>query len=255
MGKAHEIDYRLIGDDMQAVIVTLDPQEAVQAEAGALMFMEEGIAINTGTGGGLMKGFKRILTGESFFITTFVNQDRAQRKVAFAAPYPGKILALNLAETGPMLCQRDAYLCSAYGIDIEVAFTRRLGAGFFGGEGFILQKLSGAGLAFVHAGGTLLKKELAGGERVKVDTGCLVAFEEPVDYDIEFVGDLKTALFGGEGLFFATLTGPGTVYLQTLPFSRLADRVISASRFNRGETRHGGILGGLAGLTGGDRGF
>jgi uncharacterized protein (TIGR00266 family) len=255
MAKAHEIDYRLIGDDMQAVIITLDPQEAVQAEAGALMFMEEGISINTGTGGGLMKGFKRILTGESFFITTFVNQDRVQRKVAFAAPYPGKILALSLAETGPMLCQRDAYLCSAYGIDIEVAFTRRLGAGFFGGEGFILQKLSGGGLAFVHAGGTLLKRELERGERIKVDTGCLVAFEAQVEYDIEFVGDLKTALFGGEGLFFATLAGPGTAYLQTLPFSRLADRVITASRFNRGETRHGGVLGGLAGLTGGDRGF
>ncbi len=252
---AHRIDYRLVGDDMQGVIVTLDPQEAVQAEAGALMFMEEGIAINTGTGGGLLKGFKRVLAGESFFITTFLNQDSSRRNVAFSAPYPGKILALELAETGPMLCQRDAYLCSAYGIDISVAFTRRLGAGFFGGEGFILQRLTGDGLAFVHAGGTLLKKSLEAGERLKVDTGCLVSFQEGVDYDIQFVGDLKTALFGGEGLFFATLTGPGMVYLQTLPFSRLADRVMTAARVNRGETRGRGFLGGLGGLTGGDRGF
>lgn len=244
MAEAHPLDYQLVGDDMQAVIVTLDPREAVQAEAGAMMFLEEGIAINTGTGGGFMKGLKRVLAGESFFITTFYNQTEDKRKLAFAAPYPGKILALDLAQTGDMLCQRDAYLCSAYGIDISVAFTRRLGAGFFGGEGFILQRLSGGGLAFVHAGGTLLKKSLQAGECLRVDTGCLVALEQQVQYDIQFVGDLKTALFGGEGLFFATLTGPGTVYLQTLPFSRLADRVMSASRLNRGESRHGGILGG-----------
>jgi uncharacterized protein (TIGR00266 family) len=255
MNTAHQIEYQIVGDDMQAVIVTLDPGEAVQAEAGALMFMEEGIAMNTGTGGGLMKGFKRILSGESFFITTFVNQGREKRKLAFAAPYPGKILGLDLAETGSMLCQRDAYLASAYGIDISVAFTKRLGTGFFGGEGFILQRLTGDGLAFVHAGGTLLKKTLASKERLKVDTGCMVAIEEQVDYDIEFVGNLKTALFGGEGLFFATLTGPGTIYLQTLPFSRLADRVITATRVNVGENRSGGILGGLSNLTGGDRLF
>ena len=249
---AHDIDYRLVGDDMQAVIITLDPEEAVQAEAGAMMFMESGVEMNTETGGGLMKGMKRILAGESFFITTFMNKSDSRRKVSFAAPYPGKILSLNLKETGTMLCQRDAYLCSAYGIDISVAFTKRLGAGFFGGEGFILQKLSGDGFAFVHAGGTLLKRTLSAGETLRVDTGCLAAFEENVDYNIEFVGGLKTAFFGGEGLFFATLTGPGTVYLQTLPFSRMADRVMAAVMRNRGEARSGSILGGLSNLTGGD---
>lgn len=255
MQKAHEVDYHLVGDDMQAVIITLDPDEAVQAEAGAMMFLEEGIVMNTGTGGGLMKGFKRILSGESFFITTFLNQSAEKRKLAFSAPYPGKILTINLKERGPMLCQRDAYLCSAYGIEISVAFTKRLGAGFFGGEGFILQKLYGDGLAFIHAGGTLIKRSLSKGERIRVDTGCIAAFDESVDYDIEFVGGLKTALFGGEGLFFATLTGPGTIYMQTLPFSRLADRVITAASSNRGEPQKGGIFGGLSGLTGGDGRF
>ena len=255
MAKAHQLDYQLVGDDMQAVIITLDPQEAVQAEAGAMMFLEEGIRVHTGTGGGFMKGLKRVLVGESFFITTFYNESGGKRKLAFSAPYPGKILASPLHETGALLCQRDAYLCSAYGIDISVAFTKRLGAGFFGGEGFILQRLSGDGLAFIHAGGTLLKKTLQSRESLRVDTGCLVAFEEQVDYDIKFVGDFKTALFGGEGLFYATLTGPGVVYMQTLPFSRLADRVIAASGINRGESRRGGFLQGLGGITGGDRGF
>jgi uncharacterized protein (TIGR00266 family) len=211
--------------------------------------------MDTGTGGGVMKGIKRVLSGESFFITTFVNQSKKKKNVAFSAPFPGKILALNLKETGTLLCQRDAYLCSAYGIDISVAFTKRLGAGFFGGEGFILQKLTGDGLAFIHAGGTLLKKTLKNGERIRVDTGCIVAFEECVDYDIEFVGGLKTAFFGGEGLFFAALSGPGTIYMQTLPFSRLADRVISAVGKTRGEMRGRGLFGGLSGLTGGDRRF
>lgn len=255
MPKAHEIDYKIVGDDMQAVIVTLDPGEAVQAEAGALMFMEEGIAIETGTGGGIMKGVKRILAGESFFITTFFNQAKERRSLAFAAPYPGKILSMDLAATGTMLCQRDAYLCSAYGIEVSVAFTKRLGAGFFGGEGFILEKLAGQGLAFIHAGGTLIKKTLAGGEKIKIDTGCIVAFEEQVDFDIEFVGNIKTAFFGGEGLFFATLKGPGTIYMQTLPFSRFADRVLASARSNRGEVRGPGLFGGLGGLTGGDRRF
>jgi len=254
MGVAHEIDYRIIGDDMQGVIITLDPGEAVQAEAGAMLFMEDGIEINT-EAGGIMKGLKRILAGESFFITTFVNKSNLRRKVAFSAPYPGKIMALDLASKGTMLCQRDAYLCSAYGIDISVAFTKRLGAGFFGGEGFILQKLSGDGLAFIHAGGTLIKKSLKQGEILKVDTGSLVAFEEMVDYDIEFVGGLKTAFFGGEGLFFATLKGPGDIYLQTLPFSRFADRVIAATYKNKGEFRNRGFLGGLDGIVGGDNRF
>ena len=256
MPGVHEIEYKIVGDDMQAVIISLGPGEAIQAEAGSLMFLEDGISINTGTGGGVLKGVKRILAGESFFITTFMNEGSEKRNAAFAAPYPGKILALNLAESGSMLCQRDAYLCSAYGIDISVVFTKRLGAGFFGGEGFILQKLSGAGYAFIHAGGTLIRKALKQGEKLRVDTGCIVAFEEQVDYDIESVGDLKTAFFGGEGLFFATLTGPGNIYLQTLPFSRLADRIIAASRLSREEGRGlGGIFGDFGGLTGGDRRF
>ncbi len=254
MAKAHEIDYRIVGDDMQSVIITLDPGEAVQAEAGAMLFMEEGIDINTEMGG-FMKGIKRVIAGESFFITTFINRAGAKRRVSFAAPYPGKILAVDLKSIGNILCQRDAYLCSAYGIDISVAFTKRLGAGFFGGEGFILQKLSGDGIAFIHAGGTLIKKVLKSNEILKVDTGCLVAFEESVDYDIEFVGGLKTAFFGGEGLFFTTLKGPGTIYLQTLPFSRFADRVITATYKNRGEVRNRGFLGGLDGFLGGDNRF
>lgn len=243
---AHQIEYRLVGDDMQAVIVELDPGETVQAEAGAMMFMEDGIAMNTEMQGGLLGGLKRMVGGESLFLTTFTNQGRDKKHVAFAAPYPGKILPLDLAVTGPMVCQRDAYLCSAYGIQITVTFTKRLGAGFFGGEGFILERLEGDGLGFIHAGGTLIKHELAPGEGLNVDTGCLVAFQESVDYDIKSVGGIKSMFFGGEGLFFARLTGPGIVYLQTLPFSRLADRVIAASGFgSRDEVKRGGPLGGL----------
>ncbi|MFQ5602090.1 MAG: TIGR00266 family protein [bacterium] len=250
---AHQIDYELVGDDMQAVIITLDSGEMVQAEAGAMMYMTDGVNMNTGTGGGLLKGVKRILTGESFFITTFQYSGSGQGKVAFAAPYPGKIIPLDLNASGSMLCQRDAYLCSAYGIDISIAFTKRLGAGFFGGEGFILQKLQGDGLAFVHAGGAIIERQLSAEESLKVDTGCLVAIEESVDYDIQFVGGIKTAFFGGEGLFFAKLKGPGKVYLQTLPFSRLADRVSSAIRSNVGEVKRGGSLGILGDIIGGDR--
>jgi len=244
---AHQIDYKLIGDDMQAVVISLDPGEIVQAEAGSMMFMETGIEMNTEMQGGLLGGIKRKLGGESLFITTFKNNGTGKKHVSFAAPYPGKIIPFNLAETGTMLCQRDAYLCSAFGIDISVAFTRRLGAGFFGGEGFILQKLSGNGYTFIHAGGTVIKHELDAGQILKVDTGCLVAFQESVSYNIEMVKGIKTALFGGEGLFFAQLTGPGKVYLQTLPFSRMANRVISASGFSgsKGEVKRGmgGILG------------
>ncbi len=251
---AHEIDYEIIGDDMQAAIITLDGNEMVQAEAGAMMFMTDGIQMNTGTGGGLLKGVKRILSGESFFITTFQNTASGRERVAFGAPYPGKIIPMDLQKMGPMLCQRDAYLCSAYGIDISIAFTKRLGAGFFGGEGFILQKLQGDGLAFVHAGGAIMEMKLSAGESLRVDTGCLVAFQESVDYDIQFVGGIKTAFFGGEGLFFAKLTGPGTVYLQTLPFSRLADRVASATRSSTGEVKRGGSISGILGdIIGGDR--
>ncbi len=245
---ADRIEYKLVGDDMQAVIVALDPGETVQAEAGSMMFMESGVEMKTEMQGGVFGGFKRMIGGESFFVVTFVNEGSAKRHVSFAAPYPGKILPLDLGETGPMLCQRDAYLCSARGIEIEVAFTKRLGAGFFGGEGFILQKLSGEGLAFIHAGGTVLKHNLGQGQSLDVDTGCLVAFERSVDYDIRMIKGVKTMLFGGEGLFYAHLTGPGTVYLQTLPFSRLADRVVhSAGMGSKGEVRRGGagVLGDL----------
>ncbi len=242
---AHEIDYEIIGDDLQGVIVELDPQEAVQAEAGAMLYMEPGIEMNTGTGGGIFKGLKRALTGESFFITTFKHTGGGKAHVAFGAPYPGKIIPMDLLPLGgTMLCQKDAFLCCAYGIDISVAFTKRLGAGLFGGEGFILQRLSGDGLAFCHAGGAIIQRDLAHGETLRVDTGCLVAFQESVDYDIRFVGGFKNAMFGGEGLFLASLTGPGRVFLQTLPFSRLADRLSAATRQNRGEHRGVGGVGG-----------
>ncbi|MEM5947538.1 TIGR00266 family protein [Spirochaetia bacterium 38H-sp] len=230
------IDYEIFGDDMQIVEITLDPGEAVRAEAGAMMYMDEGIVMQTKMDGGIWGGFKRMLTGESFFITNFINESNKIKKVAFAAPYPGKVVALDLAQFGgSFICQKDSYLCSAYGVDIDVVFTKRLGAGFFGGEGFILQKLSGDGLAFVHAGGTIIKKELASGETLRVDTGCVVAMQPGVDYDIRFVSGFKNALFGGEGLFLTTLTGPGLVYLQSLPISRLADRIASAAISRKGQ--------------------
>jgi len=240
-----------VGDDLQGVIVELDPQEAVQAEAGAMLFMEPGIEMSTGTGGGVFKGLQRVLTGESFFITTFRHGGSGKSHVAFAAPYPGKILALELGPLGGgLLCQKDAFLCCAYGIEISVAFTKRLGAGLFGGEGFILQNLVGDGQVFCHAGGAIIQRDLAPGETLRVDTGCLVAFQPTVDYDIGFVGGFKNALFGGEGLFLATLTGPGRVWLQTLPFSRLADRISSAVGRNKGEHRGVGGLMGKRGLLG-----
>jgi uncharacterized protein (TIGR00266 family) len=260
---AHEIDYKLIGDDMQAVIVTLDPNETVVAEAGAMMYMQDDINMNTtldpsgsGTGimGRLLKGAKRALAGDSFFITTFTNEGSKRRDVAFAAPFPGKILAVDLrAWGGRLLAQKDSFLCAAFGIEISIAFNRRIGAGFFGGEGFILQKLQGDGLAFLHASGTLAEAKLAAGESLRVDTGCLVAMEESVDYDIQMVPGIKTALFGGEGLFFVKLTGPGRVVLQTLPFSRLADRIIAAApRAGGKRVGEGSLLGGLGGMLDGD---
>ncbi len=262
----HDIDYRLIGDDLQIVEIELDPGESVRAEAGAMLYMDGDIRMDTGTGGGLMRGLKRRLTGESFFITSFVNEGRRKARVAFSAPYPGKVVPLDVgAEGGSFLCQKDTFLCAANGIEIEVAFTKKIGAGLFGGEGFILQRLEGDGLAFCHAGGAIVERDLAGGEILKVDTGCLVAFSESVDYDIQFQGGFKNALFGGEGLFLARVEGPGKVFLQSLPFSRLADRIVAASRMyaNQGETRSGGgtlgALGGLAaggllgGLLGGDQ--
>jgi uncharacterized protein (TIGR00266 family) len=256
---ADVIDYKIFGDDMQMVEIELDPGEGVRAEAGALTYMEPGVEMQTSTGGGVFKGLKRMVTGESFFITSFLNRDRGKQRVAFAAPYPGKIIPLDLdAMGGRFLCQKDSFLCAAQGIEIEVAFTKRLGAGIFGGEGFILQRLEGDGLAFVHAGGTIIERDLAQAETLRVDTGCLVAFAPTVDYDIQFVGGFTNALFGGEGIFLARLTGPGKVYLQSLPFSRLADRVLAAARFQqRGEQKGVAGMGGniLGGLLGGDTNF
>lgn len=243
---ADVIDYKIYGDDMQLVEIELDPGEGVRAEAGTMTYMEPGIEMQTGTGGGVFKGLKRAITGESFFITTFLNNGNAKSHTAFAAPYPGKIIPIELREFGgALICQKDSFLCAASGIEIEIAFTKRLGAGIFGGEGFILQRLEGDGRAFVHAGGTIVEKNLAAGETLRVDTGCLVAFDTSVDYDIQFVGGFTNALFGGEGLFLARLTGPGKVYLQSLPFSRLADRVLAAANFQRtGETKGAAGLGG-----------
>ncbi|MCC6798386.1 MAG: TIGR00266 family protein [Candidatus Hydrogenedentes bacterium] len=255
MAKAHEIDYQIHGDDMQLVEIELDPGEGVRAEAGAMTYMEPGIQMETNTGGGLLKGFKRMVTGESFFITNFINNGAGKQKVGFAAPYPGKIIPIDLAKVGnSFLCQKDSFLCAAQGIEVNVAFTKKIGAGLFGGEGFILQKLDGDGLAFVHAGGTVIKKDLRAGETLRVDTGCLVAFHPTMRYDIQMVGGFKNALFGGEGLFLATITGPGPVLLQSLPFSRLADRIRAAMGGSVGQSKGVGGLGGnlLGGLISGD---
>lgn len=234
-----EIDFKLYGDDMQFVEIELDPQETVIAEAGSLMMMEDQIRMETifgatSSGGGLMdklKGAgKRLITGESLFITTFTNEGQGKKHVSFAAPYPGKIIPMDLQKlNGKLICQKDAFLAAANGVTIGVEFQRKLGTGFFGGEGFIMQKLEGDGLAFIHAGGTVVRKDLQRGERLKVDTGCLVAMTADVDYNIEAVKGVKTALFGGEGLFFATLQGPGSVWIQSMPFNRLASRVFSAA--------------------------
>jgi len=223
---AHEIDYQIIGDDMQLVVIELDPQESVRAEAGAMLYMEQGIEMQTNATGGILGGLKRIVTGESFFITSFTNRGNFSSHVAFSAPYPGKIIPIDLSKlNGSIFCQKDAFLCAAEGIDIEVAFTKRIGTGLFGGEGFILQKLIGDGISFVHAGGTIIKKTLQVGDVLRVDTGCLVAFSTTINYNIQAVSGFKNALFGGEGLFLAELTGEGEVYLQSLPFSRLVDRI------------------------------
>jgi len=243
------IDYDIVGDDMQLVEVELDPQEGVRAEAGTMIYMGDGIRMQTDTGGGLFKGFKRMVSGESFFITTFLHEGRGKSHVAFAAPYPGKIIPIQLGDfDGEFLCQKDAFLCANASVEIEVAFTKRMGAGLFGGEGFILQRLMGQGWTFIHAGGTVVKRELDAGQSLRVDTGCLAAFSSSIDYDVEFVGGFKNALFGGEGIFLTTLTGPGTVYLQSLPFSRLADRIVAGQFSNRGESEGPagtGILGDL----------
>lgn len=260
---AHEIDYRISGSEMQYVEIELDPGESVVAEAGSLMMMDEGIGMETifGDGSGENKGLmgkllgagKRLLTGESLFMTVFTNRGRGKQSVGFASPYPGKIVPMDLSELGgKVVCQKDSFLCAAKGVSIGIEFQRKLGTGFFGGEGFIMQKIEGDGLAFVHAGGTICEKVLQPGEMIRVDTGCLVAMTRDVDYDIEFVKGIKTALFGGEGLFFATLRGPGKVWLQSLPFSRMADRVLAAAG-PRGRKEEGGILGGIGNLLDGDK--
>jgi uncharacterized protein (TIGR00266 family) len=248
------ISYEIIGDDMQAVVLTMGAGDEVRAEAGAMTYMTEGIEMDARMQGGLLGGLKRkILAGESFFLTFFRCQ-APEATVAFAGPYPGKIIRMPL-QGSALLCQRDSFLCAAGQIDINVEFTKKLGAGFFGGEGFILERLEGSGDAFIHSGGTIILKELKAGEKLRVDTGCLVAFDPTVDYDIQFVGGIKTAIFGGEGLFFASMTGPGRVWIQTLPFSRLADRIIAARGGDREDVKRdlGGTLGAIGDLIGGDR--
>ncbi|WP_026699724.1 TIGR00266 family protein [Salibacterium aidingense] len=250
----HEIDYELHGDDMQFVEVELDPEETVIAEAGGLMMMDEDIQMETifgdgsdNSGDGLMgKLFgagKRVLSGESLFMTTFTNTGRGKKHVSFASPYPGKIMAMDLSEmNGKIICQKEAFLAAAKGVSVGVEFQKKLGTGFFGGEGFIMQKVEGDGIAFVHAGGTIHKKELEPGQTLRVDTGCLVAMTGDVHYDVEFVGGIRTALFGGEGVFFATLRGPGSVWVQSLPFSRLASRVFAAAPQGEGEQKGEGSI-------------
>ena len=254
-----DVDYFLHGDDMQLVEIELDPGEAAIGEAGSMMFMDVGIDMDTVFGDGsaqqggifgkLLGAGKRLITGESLFTTVYTNQASGKKRVAFAAPYPGKILAMDLSQLGgTLLCQKDSFLCAARGVSLGIGFQKRLGAGFFGGEGFIMQKLEGNGLAFVHAGGSLLRRDLQAGESLLVDTGCVVAYTPSVDFDIQFVGKIKTALFGGEGIFLARLTGPGTVWLQSLPFSRLASRIFAAAPQGGGRDRgEGSLLGGLAG--------
>ena len=256
---ADQIDFEIIGQEMQFVEIVLDPGEAAIAEAGSFFYMDPGIKMETIFGDGsqqaqqagffgkLAAGAKRVLTGESLFMTVFGNGAQTRQKVSFAAPYPGKIIPVDLRQhNGTLLCQKDAFLCAAKGISVGIAWNKKLGAGLFGGEGFILQKIEGQGLAFIHAGGTIVSRDLQPGETLRLDTGCLVAFEPRVTYDIQWVGGFKSALFGGEGLFFATLTGPGRVWLQSLPFSRLAGRMLAAavaSGFGRGD--EGSALGGF----------
>ena len=257
----HEIDYQIHGEEMQYVEVELDPNETAIAESGAFMMMEDGVNMETIFGDGarqnqgflgkLMSAGKRLLTGESLFMTAFTNMAHSKKKVSFASPYPGKIIVLDLLRMGgKMICQKDSFLCAAKGVSVGIEFQRKLGTGLFGGEGFIMQKLEGDGLAFVHAGGHVTEKELQPGELIKVDTGCIVAFTQTVDYDIQFVGGIKNTLFGGEGLFFATLRGPGKVWIQTLPISRLAGRILSYGSVNRKE--EGSILGGIGNVVDGD---
>ncbi len=262
MKSNHEIDYRIYGEEMQCVEVELDPQETVVAESGSFMMMENDIQMQTlfGDGSGQSKGLmgklvsagKRLLTGESLFMTAFTHAGSAgKQKVTFAAPYPGKIIPMDLSLlNGRLICQKDAFLCAAKGVSIGIEFQKKLGTGLFGGEGFIMEKLEGDGMAFVHAGGYIMEKELQAGESLRIDTGCIVAFTGSIQYDIQFVGGIKNTIFGGEGLFFARLTGPGKVWLQTLPISRLASRILAYGVGSRKE--EGSILGGIGNLLDGD---
>src|SRR5258706_6443811 len=264
MATMHEIDFKIFGNEMQFVEVELDPLEAAVAEAGGMMYMEDGIEMetifgdgsqqNSGFLGALMGAGKRLLIGESIFMTVFQNRGQGKRRVAFGAPYPGKIIPVNLPDIwGELLAQKDAFLCAAKGVSIGIAFTKRFGVGLFGGEGFILERLQGDGLAFIHAGGTIYQRDLLPGETLRVDTGWIVAFQPTVDYDIQMVGGIKSALFGGEGLFFATLRGPGRIWLQSLPLSRLAGRITAASpQTGRGGREEGSILGGIGRMLDGD---
>ncbi|MDY6026243.1 TIGR00266 family protein [Bergeyella zoohelcum] len=263
MKKNHEIDYEIHGEEMQYVDIELDPQETAIAEAGSFMMMEDGIQMqtifgdgseknqSTGLFGKILSAGKRMLTGESLFMTAYTNMGQGKKKVAFASPYPGKIIPLDLEQlNGKVICQKDAFLCAAKGVSVGIEFQKKLGTGLFGGEGFIMQKLEGDGMAFVHAGGHVTEKELQAGEKIKIDTGCIVGFTQTVHYDIEFVGGIKNTLFGGEGVFFATLTGPGKIWIQTLPVSRLASRILSYATYNKKE--EGSVLGKLGNLLDGD---
>ncbi len=260
--KNHEIDYRIYGEEMQYVEIELDPHETAVAEPGAFMMMEEGINMETIFGDGsqqnkgifnkLVSAGKRVLTGENLFMTAFTNVSHGKKQVSFASPYPGKIIPVDLLRLGGKItCQKDAFLCAAKGVNVGIEFQKKLGTGLFGGEGFIMQKLEGDGLAFLHAGGHVVEKELKEGELLKIDTGCLVAFTQGIHYDIQFVGGIKNTLFGGEGVFFATLRGPGRVWIQSLPISRLASRIMSYGSVG-GRKEEGSILGGLGNLLDGD---
>jgi uncharacterized protein (TIGR00266 family) len=261
MRNNHEIDYRIFGEEMQYVEIELDPEETALAEAGSFMMMDDGIEMSTIFGDGsqqqtgilgkLFSAGKRLLTGESLFMTTYTNIGQGKKRVSFASPYPGKIIPIDLQQLGgKVVCQKDSFLCAAKGVAIGIELQRKLGTGLFGGEGFIMQKLEGDGMAFVHAGGHVMQRDLQPGEVLKIDTGCVVAFTQTVNYDIQFVGGIKNTLFGGEGVFFATLRGPGTVWIQTLPISRLAGRILAYGTYKRKE--EGSILGGIGNMIDGD---
>ena len=260
MRSNHEIDYKILGEELQAVEIELDPNETVVAEAGNFMMIEDGIRMDTIFGDGskeqggfmdkLFSAGKRLIVGESLFMTAFTNSGNLKKRITFASPYPGKIIPMDLSKLdGKIICQKDAFLCAAKGVSIGIEFQKKLGTGLFGGEGFIMEKLEGDGMAFVHSGGMIIEKQLMPGELIKVDTGCIVAFTHEVDYDIQFIGGIRNTIFGGEGLFFATLKGPGKVWIQSLPVSRLAGRLMA---YSKGGKEEGSVLGGLGRIFDGD---